>query len=118
MREHVADVHLAAIEMDRGNEPILVTVDIEHDQIPHFVRRWERMAQFIEAGEVRVLHDPEPPGKRSLTIRMPFPKPTQRLARDNVHRAIVSQDEINGNTGFDTPCRTGYNHATDYPRER
>src|SRR5437870_8219415 len=81
----MADVHPPSIEGDGGNQSILVSANVEYDQIPHPVRGRKRSAQRAEIVEVIPSHDGEPPNECALAVRMRSPKVPKRFARDDVH---------------------------------
>lgn len=97
MRQHVPNVHFAAIEMNRGNETILVASDIEHHPLLNQIRAGKRGAQFGKGFKLGVSHRLVPTHQRRFAIRMPRPKLLERLARDDMHTASISQFEINEN---------------------
>ena len=39
MCQHVTDIYFSPIEVNRGNQAILVTGNVKHDKIPDFVSR-------------------------------------------------------------------------------
>jgi hypothetical protein len=72
--QHVADVDLAAVEMDGGDQPVFVPANIEHNEVADFVRRVEGRSQGFKARKVMPLHDFEPSDKGTFTFGMLFPK--------------------------------------------
>ena len=74
MSQHVADVDLASVEMDDGDESVFVPANVEHDQVADFVRRGKGGAQGLKARKVVLLHDLEPSGKGTFTVRVLFTK--------------------------------------------
>lgn len=64
----MTNVCLTPVEMDDGDEPVLISPDIEYNKIADFVRIWEGGTQSLKAEEVVLLHDFEPPGKGIFTI--------------------------------------------------
>ena len=70
----MADVDLAPIEMDDGNEPIVVPTNVEHNEVSDFVRRGEGGTQGLKAREVVPLHDFEPSGKGIFAVGVLCPK--------------------------------------------
>ena len=74
MSQHVVDVDLASVEMDGGDESVFVPANVEHDQVSDFVRRGKGYAQGLKARKVVLLHDFEPSGKGTFTVRVLFPK--------------------------------------------
>ena len=74
MGQHVADVDLAPVEMDRGNESVFVPANVEHDEVADFVRRGEGGTQGLKARKVMSLHDFEPSSKGTFAVGVLFPK--------------------------------------------
>ena len=74
MSKHVADVNLAPVEMDGGNESVFVPANVEHDKVSDFVRRGESSPQGFKACKVVLLHDFEPSDKGTFTVRVLFPE--------------------------------------------
>jgi hypothetical protein len=72
--QHVADVDLAPIEMDGGDQSVFVPANVAHDEISDFVRRREGSPQGFKARKVMLLHDFEPSNKGTFTVRVLFPK--------------------------------------------
>jgi hypothetical protein len=94
MGEDMADIHLAALEMYRGDKPIFVAANVEHNPIVYFVRRWKSGTQLTEVEKFRVSHNLEPTGQWGLTVGILLPELAQGFARDDVHKPIISQNEI------------------------
>lgn len=92
----MADVDLAAIEMNRGNKPVLIAANVEHYQISDFISRGKRALQFAETGKIITLHDLEPTRKPTLAIRIAFPELLKRFPCDHVHSVMLSHFEIQG----------------------
>ena len=93
----MADIHLAAIKMDRSDQPIFVAADVEDDPLVHFVGGWKCGAEFGKISELRGGHHLEPARQRRLAVGMSFPKQAQGFAGDNAHKESISQNEIIGN---------------------
>jgi hypothetical protein len=74
MREHMANVDSAAIEMDDGNQPVLIAANIEHNPLTHLVCGRERGAEVLEGFKAGLSHNPEPPLKRRLAVGMFLPE--------------------------------------------
>ena len=74
MRQRVAEIDLAAVEMDSGDESVFVPANIEHDKLADFVRRWEGGPHGLKTRKVVPLPDFEPSSKGTFTIGVPFPK--------------------------------------------
>jgi hypothetical protein len=70
----MADVDLAPIEMDGGDEPIFVPANVEHHEVSDFVRRGEGGTQGLKARKVVPLHDFEPSSKGTFAVGVLFPK--------------------------------------------
>ena len=90
----MADIHLAAIEMDRSDQPIFVAADVEDDPLIHFVGGWKCGAEFGKISELRGCHHLEPARQGCLAVGMSFPKQAQGFAGNNAHEASISQYEI------------------------
>lgn len=97
----MADIHLAAIKMDRSDQPIFVAADVEDDPLIYFVGGWKCGAEFDKISELRGCHHLEPTCQRCLTVWMSFPKQSQGFAGDDAHGESVSQNEILGNLKSD-----------------
>jgi len=74
MGQHVADVNLAPVEMDGGDESVFVPANVEHDKVSDFVRRGKGSTQGFQARKVVLLHDFEPSGKGTFAVGVLFPK--------------------------------------------
>lgn len=94
MREDVADVDLAAIEMDGSYQPVVIARDIEHGEAVHQVSGRKSAAKLRKVLKIGSAHDLKPTVQRRAAIGMLLPKQPQRLPRDNVHCATISQNEI------------------------
>ena len=70
----MADSYFAAIEVNGGYQPVFATTKRKDDQIPYSFCRRKRLPQFIEAGEITLLHDLEPASKRTLAVRISSPE--------------------------------------------
>ena len=90
----MADIYLAAIEMDRGNKAIFVTPNIKHDKLCNFVCRWKCGTQGTETIEFALAHDFEPARQSTLTVRILLPEDAEHFTRDYVHKSNISQIEI------------------------
>lgn len=86
MGKDVADVHLAAVEVDGSDEPVFVAADVEHDQVTHFVGCREGGSQFVEVAEIGCLHKFKPPREGGFAIRILFPEFAQCLPTDDMHQ--------------------------------
>ena len=91
MSQNVTDVHLLPIEMDGGDQAVLVAADIEHDISPNFICTGECLTQFIQAMKPVCSEYSKPSVQRSFAIRMPPREFSQGLTRDNVHRVMLPQ---------------------------
>ena len=94
MAQHMADINLIAIKVNRRNQSILVPADVENYPFVYHIGRRKNGTQFGKSMEICFLHDLEPACERSPTIRVFFPKLDQRFAGYNVHSDILSQIEI------------------------
>lgn len=74
MRQHIANIDLAAIEMNRGNEMIFVTPDIEHHPLLNQIRAGKRGAQFVKGRKLGVRHRLVPTHQRRFAVGMARPK--------------------------------------------
>src|SRR5579872_4052301 len=72
--QDVADVDLLAIEVDRGNESIFVSADVEHDEIADLVCTWKCRSQSGKSWKVILLHNFEPARQRIFAVWMHRPK--------------------------------------------
>jgi hypothetical protein len=72
--QHVADVDLAPVEMDGGDQPVFVPANVEHDEVSDVIRRGEGSSQGFKARKVVPLHDFEPSDKGTFTVWVLFPK--------------------------------------------
>jgi len=70
----MADVDLAPVEMDSGDEAVFVSTNVEHQEVSDFVSRGEGGTQGLKARKVVPLHDSEPSGKSTFAVRVPLPK--------------------------------------------
>ena len=85
MSQYLPNKDFPAIEMDCSNQAILVSADVERNQITHSVRASEFCAQFRKIVEAILVHDSGPPPEWGFTVGVQFPKFTQRFLADNVH---------------------------------
>jgi hypothetical protein len=60
--------------MDDGDQPVLVSANVEHDEVSNSVRRRERGPQTLKIIEVTPLYDLEPTSESSLAIGVPLPE--------------------------------------------
>ena len=72
--------------MNRGNQPVLVSRNIEHKIIPCLVDRIERPLQFGEIAVLTSFDDAPPPSQRRFSNRMDFCEVAQSFVAD--------QDEV------------------------
>ena len=56
----MTDIHFAAIEMDRCDEPVFVAADIKNDPMIYFIGRGENLSQFGKTIEFGLLYNLEP----------------------------------------------------------
>ncbi len=87
----MTNVHLLPIEMDGGDQAVLVAADVEHDVSPNFICTGERLAQFIKAMKSVCCEYPKPSIQCSFAIWMLPREFSQGLTRDNVHKIILPQ---------------------------
>jgi hypothetical protein len=98
MRQNVANVNLAPIKMDGGDQPILVAAYIEYNPIANLISRWKGFPQLCKIAIPSLADDLKPTQKGRTAIGMLLPKESQGLARDNVHSGSISQYEINSHS--------------------
>jgi hypothetical protein len=60
MGENMTNIYFAAIEMDRCNQPIFVTANIEDDPMVEFISGGKDLSQFGKTMEFGLLHDLKP----------------------------------------------------------
>jgi hypothetical protein len=70
----MADIDLAPVEMDGGDEPVFVPANVEDNEISDFIRRGEGGTQGLKAREVVPLHDFEPSSKGIFAVGVLCPK--------------------------------------------
>jgi hypothetical protein len=92
--EDVANVYLAAIEVDGGDEAIFVAPNVKHDKRSDFIGRWKSGTQGVKIAEFGLAHDFEPAGQGAFAVGMLFPKAAERFARNDVHSYNISLIEI------------------------
>jgi hypothetical protein len=79
MCQHVANIDFAAIEMNRGDETVLVARDIEYSETVDQIGCWKSMAEGGKVFERRSSHDLKPAGQRCFAIGVVFPELLERL---------------------------------------
>jgi hypothetical protein len=72
--QHVADIDLASVKMDGGDESVFVPTNVKHNEVADFVRRWEGGTQGLKARKVVPLHDFEPSDEGTFAVGVLFPK--------------------------------------------
>lgn len=70
----MADIDFTPVEMDSGYESVFVSANVEHQEVPDFVRRGEGSTQGLKAGKVVTLHDFEPSSKSTFAVGVLLPK--------------------------------------------
>jgi hypothetical protein len=60
MRQNMTNIHFTAIEMNRCDQPVFITADIEDDPMVKFIGRREDLSQFGKGVKFSLLHDLEP----------------------------------------------------------
>lgn len=60
MGQNITNIHFAAIEMNRCDQPVFVAADVEDDPMVEFVGGGEDLPQFGKTIEFGLLHDLEP----------------------------------------------------------
>ena len=91
----MTNVDFATIEMNGRNQPVIVPANFENDPIIYPIGGRERLTQFGEIFEFGALRDLEPTQKGCLAFGIFLPKLRKRFTRDDVHKYIISQIEIN-----------------------
>ena len=89
MREHVPDVCHLPVEMNRGNEPILVAADVEHVQTGDPIDAAENC---FEVGEMRkrIRFDASSPDlKRHCCVWVKRPEVNEALVGYHTHEAEI-----------------------------
>ena len=94
MGQYMANIDFPSVEMHRGYQTIFVPTDIEYDQVIDRVCSRKSRLKFVKILKICCLHNFEPSQKRSLTIRMFFPKVLQCFPTDNMHQPQLSHIEI------------------------
>ena len=92
----MANIDLPPVEMDRRNQPIFVTPDVEHHPLADFIGGGEGRAECTKILKIGMLHNLEPSRQRRFAIRVLFPKLAQGFSGNDVHDTSLSQDEILG----------------------
>ena len=90
----MADVHLVPIEMDGGNQAILVAANVKHDISPNFICAEEHLTQLIQAMKSVCAEYPKPSVQRSFAIWMSPREFSQGSTRDNVHKVMLPQTVV------------------------
>ena len=90
----MTDVHLLPIEMDGGDQAVLVAADIEHDISPNFICTGECLTQFVKAMKLVCSEYPKPSIQCGFAIWMSLREFSQGLTRDNVHRVMLPQTVV------------------------
>jgi hypothetical protein len=94
MCEHVPDIHFLSVIVDDRYQPKLVTPEVKDREPTHLIGGGEGNPQTGEGGIVGLPNNGELVVQRSSCIRMSPRELHQPLSRDDVHLAIVSQNEI------------------------
>jgi hypothetical protein len=94
MGQNMTDIHFSAVEMHRGDQPVLVAADVENDPVVEFIGGGEDLPQFGKTFEFGLLHDLVPTQERRPAVGILLPKLDQRFAGNDVHGDIISQFEI------------------------
>ena len=80
MCQYVTDIYFSPIEVNRGNQAVLIAGDVKHDEIPDFVSRGKSTPQRGEAAKLSLPHDFEPAIQRHLALGMLCPKHSEGFA--------------------------------------
>src|ERR671922_2488802 len=91
------NINFAAVKVDRGDQPIFVSGNIENKQIVYAVCRWKYVAKFRKTMEICFLYNLIPSCKRWFAIWVFFPKLNKCFAGDDMHKKSLSQNEILSN---------------------
>ena len=93
MSQHVADINLVSIIMDRGDESNFVACNIKHSEFPNLIGVRKDFAQLREIQKPTLSHDRIPTRKRGFGIGMFLRELVQALPSNDVHvrRATLSQ---------------------------
>jgi hypothetical protein len=86
MSEHVSQEELLSHVIDLGDESILVSARIEHDQDANLIRRWKVNPKLGETRPLAPLRQPVPSIKRRrICARMFRQELADLLAADHMH---------------------------------
>src|SRR6185436_5685117 len=88
MGQDMPDINSSAIEVDGGNQPVLVSSNVEDHEALHPVSAWECRSQLIEVLEDALPDDGIPTTERALTLGVALPKFFQGLAGNDVHGKV------------------------------
>lgn len=65
------DIYFLPIKVNGGNEAILITANIEHNQIPNFIGAGENLTQGVETLKMIGVEDTKLGVQSGFAIRMP-----------------------------------------------
>ena len=88
------NINFTAIKVDRGDQPIFVSGNIEDKQVIYPVDRWKNSAQFNKTMKIRFLQNLIPSSEGCFAIWIFFPELNECFTGDDMHVTIVSQFEI------------------------
>jgi hypothetical protein len=74
MSENMTDIHFAAIEMNRCDQPVFIATNIEDDPMVKFIGGRENLPQFGKGVKLRLLHNFEPTQQCHSAVRMFLPE--------------------------------------------
>lgn len=95
MGQDIADVQLATVEVDRGDQPILVAPDVEDHLVSDQIGARKRPSQLDQGLECRLVHDGIPRDERPFAVWVQVPKLMDSLTGDDMHLwTSISQNEI------------------------
>ena len=76
----MADVHFATVEVNRRDQTVFVSTDVEDGQIADSISRRKCFSQFDKTTEIRGVDEFVPTAKRLLAVGMKLPEYAQRFA--------------------------------------
>ena len=97
MCEHATNVHLAAVEMNRSNQPAPVASDIEDGKLSNVIRRGKDGAHIDKAIKVCSTHNLKPAIESVFRFWVLLPEDAQRFSGDHVHLLIMPDSLLRSN---------------------
>jgi len=111
MCQNMADIHFATVKVNRRDQTVLVSADIEDNQIVDHIGGRKCFAQFDKAAEFGRRHEFVPTAKRLLAVGMKLPECTQQFAGNDMHfpvnyrfvgqRIATRKKELRGSLDFE-----------------